>query len=173
MNGTVVQLDVLCAGIVAIGFTVIVTVNTVPNKQLPEVGVTTYVAVTADAVVFVSVLVTVAVPVPDAPPESAGSNVGAAHEYVVPAGIVPVGVYENARAEQADPVCETIVATGLIVTVTVNTAPVVQLPDVGVTLYVAVDATDRLFARLSFNEALPVPDAPPVRPVPRVGVLHA
>ena len=80
MNGTVVQLDVLCAGIVAIGFTVIVTVNTVPNKQLPEVGVTTYVAVTADAVVFVSVLVTVAVPVPDAPPVRPVPSIGAAHE---------------------------------------------------------------------------------------------
>ena len=56
----------------------------------------------------------------------------------MPAGIVPVGVYENAKAEHADPACDAIVATGLIVTVTVNAAPVVQvLPlftDVGVTL---------------------------------------
>jgi hypothetical protein len=95
----------------------------------------------------------------------------------VPVGIVPVGVYEKARAEQAEPVCEAIVATGLIVTVTVNGAPVVQvfplLTDVGVKLYVAVDATDKLLTRLSLNIALPVPDTPPVRPDPRVGAPHA
>ena len=95
----------------------------------------------------------------------------------MPAGIVPVGVYEKARAEHADPACDAIVATGLIVTVTVNAAPVVQvLPlftDVGVTLYVAVAATDRVLAKLSVNTVLPVPDAPPVRPTDNVGVLHA
>ena len=57
-----------------------VTVNTVPSKQLPDVGVTLYVAVTAAAVVLVSVLVTVAVPVPpDAPPVRPVPNVGVAH----------------------------------------------------------------------------------------------
>ena len=40
VNPTDVQLLVLCAAIVATGLTVIVTVNTVPSKQLPDVGVT-------------------------------------------------------------------------------------------------------------------------------------
>ena len=41
MNPIVVQLLVLCGDvIVAAGFTVIVTLNGVPNKQVPDVGVT-------------------------------------------------------------------------------------------------------------------------------------
>ena len=39
----------------------------------------------------------------------------------------------NGKAVHIDVVCEVILATGWIVTVTVNTAPVVQVPDVGVT----------------------------------------
>ena len=70
-----------------------------------------------------------------------------------------------------------MLATGFTVTVTVNGAPVVQvlplLVEVGVTLYVAVAATDRVLAKLSVNTVLPVPDAPPVRPTDNVGVLHA
>jgi hypothetical protein len=106
-------------------------------------------------------------------------SVGDAHVYVVPAGIVPVGVYENARSEHAEPVCELIVATGLIVTVTVNGAPVVHvLPlftDVGVTLYVAVAATDNvlLLNNVPFSCACPVPDAPPLTPDCIVGIDHA
>jgi hypothetical protein len=80
VNATVVQVLVLCAVIVAAGFTVMVTVNTVPSKQAPDAGVTLYVAVTCAAVVLPSVLVTVAVPVPpDAPPVRPVPNVGAAH----------------------------------------------------------------------------------------------
>ena len=93
MNVIVVQVLVLCAVIVADGFTVIVTVNALPSKQVPDAGVTLYVAVTCAAVVLFSVLVTVAVPVPpDAPPVRPTPKVGAAHLYVVPVGIVPVGV---------------------------------------------------------------------------------
>ena len=68
--------------------------------------------------------------------------------------------------------CETIFDTGLTVTVTVNTVPFVQLPEIGVTIYVAVVDTDRLLDKLSLNILLPAPDAPPVRPAPSVGVLH-
>ena len=93
MNPIVVQLLVLCGDvIVAAGFTVIVTVNTVPFVQLPEVGVTIYVAVAGLTVVLVSVLVTVAVPAPDAPPVMPLPRVGVPHAYVVPDGITPVGV---------------------------------------------------------------------------------
>ena len=92
-------------------------------------------AVVGFTVVLVSVLVTVAVPVlPDTPPVVPVPSVGAAHLYVVPAGMTPVGVYEKATVLQVTPVCAVIFATGFTVTVTVNGAPVVQLPDVGVTL---------------------------------------
>ena len=66
-----------------------------------------------------------------------------------------------------------MIAAGLTVTVTVNGVPVhVPVADVGVTLYVAVTALAVVLLRLSAT-VLPVPDAPPVRPVPRVGVDHA
>jgi hypothetical protein len=46
-----------------------------------------------------------------------------------------------------------MIAAGFTVTVTVNTVPFVQLPEVGVTIYVAVAATDSvlLLYRLSFS----------------------
>lgn len=62
---------------------------------------------------------------------------------------------------------------GLTVTVTVNAAPV-QLPAVGVTLYVAVTALAVLLTRLSFR--LLWPDCAPVlpeRPAPSVGALQS
>jgi hypothetical protein len=62
-------------------------------------------------------------------------------------------------------------AFGSTVTVTVNAVPV-QLPEAGVTIYVAVVDTDTLLDRLSLNMLLPAPDAPPVRPAPSVGLLH-
>ena len=53
----------------------------------------------------------------------------------MPVGIEPVGVYENADAEQVTPVWEVIIATGLTTTLTVNIAPVhVPAGDTGVTL---------------------------------------
>jgi hypothetical protein len=135
LNPIVVQLLVLCGDVIfAAGFTVIVTVNGAPNKQVPEAGVTLKVAVVGLTVVLVSVLVTVAVPVPDTPPVVPVPSVGVAHLYVVPAGMTPVGVYEKATVLQVTPVCAVIFATGLTVTVTVNGAPVVHVPDVGVTL---------------------------------------
>ena len=68
--------------------------------------------------------------------------------------------------------CAGKTGVGFTVTVTVNTVPFVQLPEVGVTIYVAVVDTDRLLDKLSLNILLPAPDAPPVRPAPSVGVLH-
>jgi hypothetical protein len=58
-----------------------------------------------------------------------------------------------------------------IVAVKVKTEPV-QLPDVGVTLYVAVTAPEVLLVKVPVI-ALPEPDAPPVRPEPIVGLFHA
>ena len=67
--------------------------------------------------------------------------VGADHEYVVPPGIVPVGVYEKATPlhEGVASACEAIVITGFMVTEVVKAAPA-QVPEVGVTTYVAVAA---------------------------------
>jgi hypothetical protein len=59
--------------------------------------------------------------------------VGIAHAYVVPVAIVPVGVYEKVTAVHVEVLCDTMIGVGLTVMVTVNTVPVVQEPDVGVT----------------------------------------
>ena len=53
---------VVCEATVATGFTVTLTVNAAP-VQLPEVGVTLYTAVAADAVVLVRLSLTVVCPV--------------------------------------------------------------------------------------------------------------
>ncbi len=44
-----------------------------------------------------------------------------------------------------------MMAAGLTVTVTVNGVPVVHVPDVGVTLYVAVSAEAAVLVRLPFS----------------------
>jgi hypothetical protein len=111
---------------------VAVTVNTLPLVQAPDVGVTPKVAVTGAAVVLVSVLVIVDAPVPDAPPVRPVPLAGTAHAYVVPPGMVPVGVYENAIPVQEKVLCEAMFAIGLIVVVTVKVLPV-QRPEVAVT----------------------------------------
>jgi hypothetical protein len=62
------------------------------------------------------------------------ATVGDDHAYVVLAGMVPVGVYANGTVVHVAVLCALMMAAGLTVTVRVNTVPVVQLPDVGVTL---------------------------------------
>ena len=76
----------------AIGFTVTVTVNTLPLVHTPDAGVTLYVAVTAVAVVLVRLSFNTVLPVPELPPVSPVPSVGDDQAYVVPPGIVPVGV---------------------------------------------------------------------------------
>jgi hypothetical protein len=77
---------------IAAGSTVMVTVNGVPT-QLPVevVGVTLYVAVPVTDKVLPKSPVSVA-PEPETPPEMPVPIAGALHTYVVPVGIVPVGV---------------------------------------------------------------------------------
>ena len=65
-----------------------------------------------------------------------------------------------------------MMAAGLTVTVTVNTAPI-HMPDEGVILKVAVCDIDVVLVSVLVIVALPVPDTPPVRPIPLVGVPHA
>ena len=65
-----------------------------------------------------------------------------------------------------------MVAMGFTTTLSVNTLPI-QVPggDVGVTVYVAVTADEVVLLSVAVI-VLPVPDTPPVYPVPP-GVLHA
>jgi len=65
-----------------------------------------------------------------------------------------------------------MIATGLTTTLSVNTVPI-QVPggEVGVTVYVAVAAIAEELLKVPVKR-LPVPDAPPVKPVP-VGELQA
>ena len=135
---------------VADGFTVTVTVNVAFAPQLSVVGVTVYVAVCATLVGFVNVPVILFDPLPVLPPVINPVTTGALHAYVVPAGTMPfvifVGVTVKLTPLQVTVVIAVITAVGLIVTVTVNTAPV-QVPLVGVTVYVAVLAMFVVFVK--------------------------
>ena len=64
-----------------------------------------------------------------------------------------------------------IAGRGLTVTVTVKAAPT-QLPDVGVTLYVAVCGVFVGLVRLPVMLAAAAPAAPPVRPPVTTGAAH-
>ena len=82
---------VACEAIVVTGFTTTLTVKALP-MQVPDVGVRLYAAVTGPADVLVStsfrVLCEDSAPLlPEKP-----MPVGVLHEYVVPAGMMPVGV---------------------------------------------------------------------------------
>ena len=78
---------------------------------------------------------------PDAPPVMPPVTPGTPQLYVVPDGITPlvpfVGVTLKNTPLQVVVLIGVILAYGLILTVTVNVAPV-QVPDNGVTVYVAV-----------------------------------
>ena len=134
-NATALQVVAIIFVMAGFGFTVTVTVNVDP-VQLPDVGVTVYVAVCAVLVGLVSVPVILA-PDPAAPPVRPPVTAGTPQVYVVPAGTIPsvpfAGVAVNAAALQADVVMLLIAGLGLTVTVTVNVDPV-QLPEVGVTV---------------------------------------
>ncbi len=77
---TLLQDEVVCEAIVATGFTVTVTLNTVP-VQVPggDVGVTLYTAVTGAPVVLVSTSVIVLLAVPEDPPVTPVPMLGVAH----------------------------------------------------------------------------------------------
>ena len=78
---------------------------------------------------------------PDAPPVIPPVTPGALQLYVVPAGITPLVTFTGVTLKNTPlhvvVLIAVILAYGLILTVTVNVAPV-QLPDTGVTVYVAV-----------------------------------
>ena len=136
VNDTPLQVMPVIAVTDAEGLTVTVTVNAVP-VQFPDDGVTIYVAVCAVLVGFVRVpLITLAF-VALNPPVNPPVTLGALQLYVVPAGTIPfaplVGVAVKSTPLQVTLVIAVTDATGLIVTATVNAAPVPQLTVVGVT----------------------------------------
>jgi hypothetical protein len=126
--------------ITADGFTFTVKENTDP-VQLPDNGVTRYVAVLVIFVVLPNI--------PNIPPTADTCvappvmpvPVGALHVNVVPDGITPllpsVGVILKNTPLHVVVLIVVTLAYGLILTLTVNVVPV-QLPDIGVTVYVAV-----------------------------------
>src|SRR5450759_567947 len=136
--------------IAGFGLTVTVTVNDDP-VQLPDTGITVYVAVRTVLVVLVSVPEISVAPLPVAPPVKP-VPAGAAQLYVMPEGTVPsvifTGVTVNVPPLHIAATNGFIAGLGLTVTVTVNDAPG-QLPNnaevVGVTVYVAVWAVLVLF----------------------------
>ncbi len=119
-----------------LGLTVIVTVNAAPT-QLPDVGVTVYVAVWLVFVGLVRVPKMLAWLVPAAPPVIPPVTTGAGHVYVVPAGTIPsvtfTGETVNGTMLHVDAVMLVIAGLGLTVTVIVNAAPV-QVAVAGVTV---------------------------------------
>ena len=174
LNNTPSQLIAVIAVIDDVGFTVTVTVNVAPT-QLPVVGVTIYVAVCCAFVGLINVPVILDAPLPVPPPVIPPVTPGALHAYVVPDGIMPfvpfVGVTVKLTPPQVVAVIALISALGFTVTVTVNVAPV-QLPVIGVTIYVPVfTLVDSLFKSPVILEAL-VPDAPPVIPPVTLGALQ-
>jgi uncharacterized membrane protein len=156
------------------GSTVTVTVNGSP-EQLPDFGVTVYIAVCEVFVGFVRDPLIFAALVPAAPPRRPPDTAGAAHVYVVAAGTIP-SVPSTGIAVKL-PVLHTVAVIGVIagfgstVIVTVNVAPV-QLPDFGVTVYVAVCRIFVGLLSIPLIFAAFVPVAPPVNPPVMAGNPH-
>jgi hypothetical protein len=140
--------------------------KTVP-VQLPETGVTEYVAVCTEFEGLVSVPL-ILVPLPATPPVRPPVTAGAGQVKVVPEGTTPfvtfAGVEVNEPPLQIASVIPVTDGFGSIVNVTVKVGPV-QLPDVGVTVYIAVCEVFVMFVSSPLMTA-PVPAAPPVKPDP-------
>jgi hypothetical protein len=83
-----VQIAVLCDDCTGVGLTVTVTVNVLP-VQVPDVGVTVYVAVSAEVVLLANVPFKLDCAEAATPPETPVAIAGMLHAYVVPDGIVP------------------------------------------------------------------------------------
>jgi hypothetical protein len=104
--------------------------------QVPEEGVTVYMAVWAEFVGFVRVQVN-EVPLPEFPPVTPPVTVGADQTYVVPAGTTPLvmltGDTVSVASLQAEELIGAIAGLGFTVTITEKSTPV-QNPEVGVTV---------------------------------------
>src|SRR5258706_4714319 len=153
-------------GAVGVGSTFTVTVNVFP-VQLPDAGVTVYVAVCTVPVGLFKVPLMFDALLPAAPPVIPPVTVGADQLYVVPAGTIPfvtfAGVTVNPIPLHTVEVIAFITGVGFTVTVTVNVEPA-QVPDVGVTVYVAVCNELVGLFNVPLILDVPLPAAPPVIP---------
>ena len=108
-----------------------------------------------------------------APPVTPPVTIGVDQLYVVPAGITPlvtfVGVNTNATPVHAVPVIAVTAASGLIVTVNWNDAPVPQATVLGVIVYVALCTVLVELNKVAVILDAPAPDAPPLTPVVVIG----
>ena len=174
VNGTPLQLTVVRLPITAVGLIVTVTVKVVPT-QIPVNGVTIYVAVCVVFNGFVNIPLMFVCAVSLNPPAKPPNTLGALQLYNVPAGTIPfvlfVGVILNPTPLQLTVVIAVITGVGLIVTVTVNAAPV-QFPVTGVTIYVAICAMFVGFVKLPLMLIAFVALIPPVSPPVTPGILQ-
>jgi|SRR5476651_1486619 len=133
---TPLHVVVLIGVTIACGLMLTVTVNGVDGPQLTVLGVMIYVAVCAVLVGLNRLPVILDTAVALAPPVNPPVTPGTDQLYVVPAGTIPlatlVGVTVNNTPLHVTVLIAVMLAVGLSVTVTENTAPV-QLPVIGVT----------------------------------------
>jgi hypothetical protein len=124
---TPVQVEGVTFAIVGFGFTVMVTVNVAP-AHVPDFGVTVYVAVCAVLVGLVRVPVIEPALFPVAPPVIPPVTAGSGHEYVVPAGTIPLvplaGVCVKPVPLHVVVDIAVTAGVGLTVTVRVNVVPI-------------------------------------------------
>jgi hypothetical protein len=141
VNVMPLHVTVLIGTISGVGGTYTVTVNILPT-QVPDFGTTLYVAVNIAFVRFNNLpVIMVGLSVADAPPVIVPDTDGGSQLYTIFPGTIPfvsfVGVTTNVMPLHTVVLIATTSGVGFTNTVTVNIAPV-QLPDFGVTLYVAV-----------------------------------
>ena len=142
VNPEPLQMVAVFAAMLGRGLTLTVTINV--DSQLPDFAVTVYCTLRAPFVELVRFPVKLLwfdpVFEPDVTDNPAGSA-GAVQLYVVPVGTISppplLGVSVNVEPLQTFIVFAAMLGVGLTVTVTVNGVPV-QLPEPGVTVYVAV-----------------------------------
>ena len=137
VNNTPLQLTPVIAVTLAVGLIVTVTAKLAP-VHVPDTGVTVYVALCWVFVGLTNVPLMFTAFVPIVPPVNPPVTTGALQLYKVPAGTTPfvplVGVRLKVAPLQIVAVIKLTVATGVIVTVTVNAGLEVQLNGVGVTI---------------------------------------
>lgn len=151
-----------------VGLTETFTVKDAPvHGPSGDVGVTVYTATCGAFVGLTSVPEMASWPVPPAPPVIPPVTEGAAHVYVVFAGTRPLvtsaGVSVKVPPLQIVVLMLVTAGIGLTVTITVNVEPV-QLPDFGVTVYVAVCTELVVLVSVPLILAAFVAAVPPVIP---------
>ena len=171
-NATPLHVTVLIDVIFTRGLSVRVNWNDAPVQPLVN-GITVYVALCAVLVGLVRLPLILVCVNAAAPPVTPPVTIGADQLYVVPAGITPlvtfVGVNTNATPVQAVPVIAVTAASGLIVTVNWNVAPLPHATVFGVIVYVANCTVLVELNKVAVILDAPDPDTPPLTPVVVIG----